>query len=46
MASCLVTEQQDILSGLLTYKDEHGEALADKEVKDTTSRHPLRLSQL
>ena len=34
MVSGLVTEQQDILPGLLTYKDEHGEALADSEVKD------------
>ena len=35
MASGLVTEQQeDIISGLLAYKDEHGEALADMEVKD------------
>ena len=30
----LVTEHQDILSELLTYTDEHGQSLSDKEVKD------------
>ena len=34
MAAGLVTGHEDILSGFLAYKDEHGQPFSDKEVKD------------
>ena len=34
MAAGLVIDHQDVLSGFLVYKDEHGQPFSDKEVKD------------
>ena len=34
MAAGLVTGQEDILSGFLEYRDEHGEPFSDKAIKD------------